>query len=66
MENIKKPEMEDFGYYVRKSYDDLPSGWMFKGGEEEYYKALELYENQLNKTNHGKESDNNNSGINKI
>lgn len=48
MENIKKPEMEDFGYYVPKSYDDLPSGWMFEGGEEEYYKALEEYEKQLN------------------
>ncbi len=63
MEDLQKPTMEQYGYYVRKSYDDLPSGWMFEGGEEEYYKALKLYEESLNKQNHGKERKSNTTRI---
>jgi hypothetical protein len=40
----KKPTMEKYGYHSRSGFDDLPSGWMFEGGEEAYYEALKKWE----------------------
>ena len=40
----EKPTMEKYGWHEQQRFDDLPSGWMFEGGEEEYYKALKIWE----------------------
>lgn len=36
----EKPLMEKYGYRSQSGLEDLPSGWMFEGGEEAYYEAL--------------------------
>lgn len=41
---MKKPKKEDFGWHEQEAFDDEPSGWIFEGGEEAYYKALNLWE----------------------
>ena len=43
-----KPIKELYGWNEKSLFDDLPSGWQIEGGEEAYYKALELWE-QKNK-----------------
>ena len=40
----EKPTMEKYGWHEQSGFDDLPSGWMFEGGEEAYYKALKEWE----------------------
>lgn len=38
-----KPTPEDFGWIAQEGFGDDDHGWMFEGGEEEYYKALEKW-----------------------
>jgi hypothetical protein len=40
----EKPTMEKYGWHNQNGFDDLPSGWMYEGGDVEYYKALKLWE----------------------
>ena len=40
----EKPKMEKYGWHEQSGFDDLPSGWMFEGGEEAYYEALKEWE----------------------
>ena len=35
------PTPEQFGYHNCVGFDDEPSGWMYEGGEDAYYQALE-------------------------
>jgi len=42
----QKPRPEDYGYIEQQGFDDLPSGWAYEKGEEEYYKALKIWEEQ--------------------
>ena len=40
----EKPQKVKYGWHEQCGFDDEPSGWMFEGGEEEYYKALKEWE----------------------
>jgi hypothetical protein len=44
-ETFNKPTKEKYGWVESSGFDSEPSGWAFEGGEEAYYKALELWEN---------------------
>lgn len=44
---MEYPLPENYGFHSSSTFDEQ-SGWQFEGGEEAYYKALELY-NELNK-----------------
>ena len=40
----EKPTMEKYGWHEQQGFDDLPSGWMYEDGEEEYYNALKIWD----------------------
>ena len=40
---LEKPTMEKYGWYSSTSYEE-ESGWLFDGGEDAYFKALEKWE----------------------
>jgi len=39
-----KPTPEKYGWHEQSGFDDEPSGWIYEGGEEAYYKALKEWE----------------------
>ena len=41
---MEKPNKKDYGYDESTSFDNEPAGWCIEGGEEEYEKAMELWE----------------------
>ena len=41
-----KPTPEEYGWHNQQNFDDEPSGWVFEGGEEAYYKALKEWKAQ--------------------
>ncbi len=43
---MEKPKKEDYGYESSISFDEQ-TGWFIEGGEEEYDKALEAWEESL-------------------
>lgn len=40
---VEKPTQEKYGWYSSCSHEE-ESDWMYEGGEEKYYEALEKYE----------------------
>ena len=42
----EKPTPEKYGYFSANCFDSDQSGWQIEGGEEEYYKALAIWESQ--------------------
>ena len=50
MTNVEKPTMEKYGYHISKGFDDEPTGWMYEGGEDAYYKALKEWEDSKPET----------------
>lgn len=47
---MEEPTREFYGWHTQCGFADEPSGWMFEGGEEAYFEALEEWEN-FHKTN---------------
>jgi len=43
---LDKPKAEKYGWHMQDGFDDLPSGWMYEGGEDAYYKALSIWSNK--------------------
>jgi len=43
MTDLEKPTMEKYGWQSSNSFEE-ESGWMFEGGEDAYYEALEKWE----------------------
>jgi hypothetical protein len=43
-EKIKAPTKAEYGYIESDGFDDLQSGWVVEGGEEEYFAALARWE----------------------
>lgn len=46
MEKSKKPTPEDFGWVAPNGLGDDDHGWMYEGGEEEYYEALSRWNDE--------------------
>lgn len=41
VEKFIKRTKEYYGYHTQNGFDDQPTGWVFEGGEEAYYSALQ-------------------------